>query len=249
MFKFIILAVCVILVILIIRKISLKRKIKKIIKNKPALPDTFTVTAHTGSIGTKDNTYQSIYVGAQNADIIEFDLKFSKNSAPVLAHTKVNSDSVPLKDAFALIAERKNLMANIDLKDKDERLVKVYALAKAYGIEKRVFFTGVEEEYVDVVRENCSGISYYLNVDVDKKERKNAEYINSLVEKVRDCGAIGINFNKRAVSKELISAFRENGLLVSVWTVNSEKEILKMLSLAPDNITTRKPDFVMEFVK
>lgn len=249
MIKFVILAVCVILVILIIRKLSFKRKLKKAKKNKPALPENFTVTAHAGSMGTKDNTYNSVYIGAQNADIIELDVKFAKDGTPVLAHTEVKNDSVLLKDAFALIAERKNLMANLDIKDKDERLIRILALARAYGIKDRIFFTGVEEEYVDTIKENCPGIAYYLNVNVDKKERKNAEYINSLVEKVRDCGAVGINMNKKGISKELIAAFRENGLLVSVWTVNSEKEILKMLSLAPDNITTRKPDFVMELVK
>ena len=47
---------------------------------------------------------------------------------PVLAHTKTNANSVPLSDAFALIAERSELRANLDMKEKDDPNVKTPAV-------------------------------------------------------------------------------------------------------------------------
>ena len=71
----------------------------------------------------------------------------------------------------------------------------------------------------------------------------------SLVEKVKNAGAIGINFKYTGATKELVEIFRENGLLVSIWTVNSKFRMKKILSFLPDNITTRKPDKLSSIVK
>ena len=71
----------------------------------------------------------------------------------------------------------------------------------------------------------------------------------SLVEKVKNAGAIGINFKYTGATKELVKVFHENGLLVSIWTVNSKWRMKKILSFAPDNITTRHPDKLSGIVK
>jgi glycerophosphoryl diester phosphodiesterase len=65
---------------------------------------------------------------------------------------------------------------------------------------------------------------------------------------VKDNGAIGINFNKDSATKELVDTFHNNGLLVSIWTVNEEKDMHKILYFAPDNITTRNPDVLKEIL-
>ena len=84
-----------------------------------------------------------------------------------------------------------------------------------------------------------------MNVDA----RKDDAYINSLVEKVKESGAVGINFNKKNASKKLVDAFHKNGLLVSVWTANKESDMRRLLAFAPDNITTRRPDIMAEIMK
>ena len=70
----------------------------------------------------------------------------------------------------------------------------------------------------------------------------------SLVEKVKNAGAMGINFNYKNASKELVEVFHENGLLVSIWTVDDEYNMYKILSFEPDNMTTRNPDKLSEIV-
>jgi glycerophosphoryl diester phosphodiesterase len=77
---------------------------------------------------------------------------------------------------------------------------------------------------------------------VKKDNKQTPEYLNELVRIVKNSGAVGINFNKDSATKELVDTFHENNLLVSIWTVNEEKDMFKILYFAPDNITTRNPD-------
>ena len=208
---------------------------------KLSLPDDFTVTAHTGCTETRENSLESIMAGAENgAHITEFDLNFTADGTPVLSHDAPVGGEVTLDEAFQCLAELKTVRANIDIKSTDA-LEKVYPLAEKYGVQDRIFFTGVKEEYVEKVKEKCPQIPYYLNVDVDKKQADDSEYIQSLVQKVKDAGAVGINFNYKALTSELVEIFHENGLSVSVWTVDKEIDMYKCLTCSPDNITTRNP--------
>ena len=126
---------------------------------------------------------------------------------------------------------------------------KVREYFKGYGIEDRIFYTGVNAEFVDAVKKDSPEVSYYLNVDVKKPKKQTPEYLEELVKEVKDSGAIGINFNKDNATKELVDTFHENDLLVSIWTVNKKSKMLKILFMAPDNITTRRPDKMQDILK
>ena len=223
-------------------------KLNEYKNTKLALPEGFTITAHTGCMDTAENSLESIKKGIENgANITEFDLYFTENGAPVLAHDEPKGGEVALNEAFAYLAELDGTRANVDIKTVDA-LEKVYPLAKENGVEDRILYTGVKEEFVESVRKDSPEIKYYLNVDVNKSKNTDKEYLQSLVEKVQDAGAIGINFNYKSASKELVEVFHENGLLVSIWTVDSEYNMYKILSFAPDNITTRHPDKLSEII-
>lgn len=210
-------------------------------QKKVVLPRGFTVTAHTGCENTEDNSLEAIRKGYESgADIVEFDLNFTSDGTPVLAHDEAESDSVTLDSAFALIAEKEGLYVNVDCK-KTDNLTEVSALAEKYGIKDRIFYTGIEEKDVDAVRTQTPDVTYWLNLEVDKSKNKDAAYLNSLCDKVIKCGAVGINMNHRSCSEELTKVFHERGLLVSIWTVNSEYDMVKTLGYGADNITTRKP--------
>lgn len=212
-------------------------------KSQPLmLPDGFTCTAHTGCVGTEDNSLESIEKAVEfGADIVEFDLNFTAEGIPVLSHDEPKGDEVTLDDAFKKVSEYKNLKVNVDIKS-CAALDKVAPLAEKYGILDRVFYTGVFEHYVESVKADSPEVEYYLNIDVEKISKHSPEYLASLVETVRENGAIGINMNKNNATKELVNFFHDNGLLVSVWTVNEENDMHKILYFAPDNITTRNPD-------
>ncbi len=213
------------------------------------LPVNFTYTAHTGCMGTEDNSLESIEAAIANgADIVEFDLNFTESGEPVLAHDTPKGGEVTLDEAFKKVSEYDDIMVNVDIKS-IAALQKVRPLAEKYGIADRIFFTGVTDEFLNAVRTDGNGVPYYLNVDAKSPSKHSEEYLLSLVDKVKRSGAIGINFNKDNASAELVNVFHSNGLSVSIWTVDSEYDMYRILSFAPDNITTRKPDKLKEVIK
>ncbi len=208
------------------------------------LPKSFTVTAHTGCEGTDDNSLESIRAGAAaGADIVEIDLHFLPDGTPVLKHDEPKAseaESLPtLESAFELLSTL-DVKMNVDVKS-IANIPAVADLAKKYGVTDKIFFTGVEEKDVSAIKSGAPDIPYYLNVSVDKKKNTDPVYLDSLVNKVKSCGAIGINMNFKGCSKELIESFRTEGLPVSLWTAKTEAQMYRCLALEPDNITTRKP--------
>lgn len=201
----------------------------------------FTYTAHTGCMGTKENSLESIDVGVQyGAQIVEVDVQYY-NGTPVLSHNEPKGDEVTLEEGFLKIKEYDDLKVNVDIKSV-ENIGAVKEIAEKTNVMDRIFFTGINDEFVSAVKEKCPDIEYYLNVSVLPLRKQTDEYLNSLVEKVKNSGAIGINFNKKSATKKLVDVFHNNGLLVSIWTVNGYFKIRKILSYGPDNITTRRPD-------
>lgn len=217
-------------------------------ENRARLPHRFTITAHTGCMGTKDNSIEAMRAGITNgADIVEFDVHFTEDGTPVLAHDEPKGDELELAAAFEFLAHNKSIRANVDMKSTDN-MDAVQKLADKYGVTKQIFFTGIELEDVDAVKNGCPRISYYLNVDVDKDKNTDEEYVNSLVETVKKAGAIGINFNYKNASSVIANHFRANNLFVSIWTVDSEYDMHKVLTMSVDNITTRNPDKLAEII-
>lgn len=236
-FKIVIFIIIAVLIIIAAYGVIKMNEFKNAVINLPA---NFTYTAHTGCVGTKENSLESIEKGYENgADIVEFDLNFDKSGNPVLCHDEPEGGEVTLDEAFSKVSEYENLKVNVDAKS-DLYLEKVKPLAEKYGISDRIFFTGIKDEFVENARK--AGVDYYLNVDVENPSKHSEEYLLSLVKKVKEAGAVGINFNKNNASSELVEAFHENGLLVSIWTVDSKTEMYEILLLSPDNITTRNPD-------
>lgn len=224
------------------------RKFLEYKADRTPLPSGFTYTAHTGCVDTADNSLQSIEKGAEyGAEIVEFDLNFTRDNVPVLSHDEPKGDEVTLEEAFKKLSEYEMLRANVDVKN-TANLGEVQTLAEKYGILDRIFYTGIELEDVETVKRDSPKVRYFLNVGIDEKKSEDAEYIATLVKTVSDCGAIGINFNKDCATEEIVTAFHEKGLLVSIWTADKEYDIYRVLSFAPDNITTRRPDRMKEIL-
>lgn len=212
------------------------------------LSSEFTCTAHTGCMDTEENSIEAIEAGKKNgAQIVEFDLNFNQSNEPVLSHDSPIGGEVTLDEAFKKVSEYDNIKVNVDLKS-CASLDKIKMIAQKYGIPDRIFFTGVNDEFLESVQKADLGIPYYLNVNVNSRKKNNSEYMTSLVQKVKNSGAVGINLNKDNVSAMLVETFHDNGLLVSVWTVDKKREMQKVVSYLPDNITTRNPKLLNEII-
>lgn len=218
-------------------------------KNNPvSLPQNFTVTAHTGCGNTEDNSLESIQYGIdKGVDIVEFDLRFD-GKIPVLAHDEKHiKDAVTFDAAMELVSTSNTLRVNIDIKD-DSHLEEINSIIEKYLLFDRVFFTGVGFERVHLVKEKCPLIPFMINHSLTRKQSRDKSYLNLLADTIKESGAFGININYKELTKEVVETFQDNNLLVSVWTVNSNYDLLKVLSLAPDNITTRRPDRLLSII-
>lgn len=208
------------------------------------LPRGFTVTAHSGSMDLPDNSIEAMEAGVRaGAQIVEFDLQYNAAGEPVLSHDAPAGKCVTLSDAFAFLAAHPDVRANVDVKD-TSHLECVEPLAKEAGVLDRIFFTGLFEQDIPVAREKCPSVPYYLNTSISRFAN-----IRKLAAKVRELGALGVNINKRNLSPRLTRIFHNEGLLVSVWTVNKEREAQYALMLRPDNVTTRRPDMVWSLLE
>lgn len=214
-----------------------------------SLPEGFRYTAHTGCSGTEDNSLESIEIGIKNgAGIVEFDLNFDKDGNPVLAHDEPKGNEITLEEAFKKLSEYPEIKANVDVKT-TTNLKAVQELAEKHGVLDQIFYTGIKEEFVEAAKTQSPKISYYLNIgDILSPKKHTREYILTLTEKVKASGAVGINFKYTGASEMLVDIFHEEGLLVSIWTVNSEKDLYRILSYAPDNITTKKPEVLQKIL-
>lgn len=240
----------VIIAVAVFVLLSVKRKNKtEFYKNKPLrLPEGFTLTAHTGCMGTKNNSLEAIEKGVEcGADTVEFDLYFTADGTPVLSHDKPRGGEVTLDEAFKKVSEYEKLTVNVDVKT-CAYLEKVVPLAQKHGILDRIFYTGVFASWVNDVRTKSPQVKYLLNTDVKSENKHTKEYLQSLVDLVKSNGAIGINMNKNNASKKLVDYFHANNLLVSVWTVSEEKDMHRILYFAPDNITTRNPELLNKII-
>lgn len=206
----------------------------------------YTVTAHTGSEGTRANSLKSIITAAANgADVVEFDLLYAKDGTPVMRHSRpVPANAARVEKGFEIIAKT-NLRVNIDVKD-PAHIAETLELAEKYGIRERCFFTGVGEDWVETVKQQCGGNKYYLNYFINVLKKTDAAYLKEIALKVKNSGAIGLNTEYHCISKELLKALHDEGLELSVWTVNNIDSYREMVKLGVDNITTCHPSFEQE---
>lgn len=214
------------------------------------LPDGFTVTCHAGSFHTRANSVYSVRAAVEwGADIVEFDVSFRPDGTPVIIHNSnpESNQGTLLEKALDEVAKSDTCRINLDIKS-TANLSAVDELVKLKGLEKRVFYTGVFEDWVEAVRSN-SAIPYYINYNPSKKESSDINFVNKIVSKALELGAVGINSNFTGVTQLLVDTARKNGLLVSLWTANNIPDMLSALALRPDNITTKRPNTLRNLIR
>ena len=207
---------------------------------QPPLHGVITVTAHSGCMKLPDNSVAAMEAGvAAGADIVEFDLNFRADGAPVLSLGDPGEEAcATLAEAFAFLAAHPDVKANVDVKS-TAFLEKVQPMAQEAGVLGQLFFTGLDANAIPVAARACPDIPYYLNARVTADEDPDA-----LAEKAAALGALGVNLYHGDASAELISAMHAKGLLVSVWTIEEKEDAVRAIRMGADNITTYDPVLV-----
>lgn len=211
----------------------------------PELMYGFTVTHHAGALKQKPNTPEavsySIYHGAK---CIELDVSFRPDGTPVIIHnaepTQRQGESLDM--AFKIISGSRKCKINLDLKSV-KNLPAIDALVRDYNLRERVFYTGVDENWIPIVKEN-STIPFYLNHFITPEEANDKDIGKALVERVKALGAMGVNSKYENISAQLVKMMHRRDLYVSIWTVNSPSIARHLVECEVDNITSMQPDLL-----
>ena len=223
-----------------------KRLEAEALKSAYNLPDYFTVTAHSGCNGTEDNTIASLLEAINSgADILELDVNEDENGAALMTHDYEPGKTYPtFEEGLSFIKEHSDsVRVNVDLKTSHVSYAADEVIRKL-DMADRCFFTGVNEGDIQTVAATVS-IPYYINVHTSVFDMFNEEYWIKKASEIQSFGGIGINCSFKSISKKGVEIMRKNSLLVSVFTPSGNSELDYALTLRPDNITTRNPQYII----
>ena len=211
----------------------------------------FTITAHTGSFDTVDNSIASVEAAIANeVEILELDIRQRPNGTLVMAHDFVitNNDGIPLSEAFGLLKD-KDIKINLDIKE-TRVLNALHDMLVEYGLYDMAFLTGIESKDVAAVKaSSCADMDYYLNCQPSRIEIFSEEYQQKLLAQLAETGAVGVNCDYKYAGGKLCEMLHAGGYKLSVWTVNSESAMKRVLNFRPDNITTRQYELLESVIE
>ncbi len=208
------------------------------------------IIAHTGCMGTKMNSRESILAGIQEqADYIEVDVRFLGDRA-VLTHDRpeLGNEYLSLEEAVRLVRDAEPVRLALDLKEWD-RIGEVAALLEQYDMLGRSIYLGNFMEDMDVMMRWGKGVACFPNVYPEQAAGLDEDGRKSLAERVKRLGARAVGMNYRAVTPELIQALHEQGIMLSAWTVELETDMRRLMAWGADFITSDRPDLVRACMK
>lgn len=212
--------------------------------------DGFTVTAHAGSFDTAPNSLESVGAAIDNnAEIFEIDVRRRPDKTLIMAHeiALTNNDGVELKDAFELIAKT-DIILNLDIKE-TRVLDALHDMLVEYDLYNRVILTGIEIGDINAVKaSSCRDISYYLNYKPSRIRIFSEDYQQNLITTLEEAGAIGINCRFTYAGGQLAQLLHTKGYKLSVWTVDKSKDMKRILTIKPDNVTTKESEKLNEII-
>jgi glycerophosphoryl diester phosphodiesterase len=208
-----------------------------------------SVTAHAGCLGTPANSRESFLKAlAQPVDYLEADIRFTQSGEAYLSHDRLppsgQRNAMRLKELLALVARRPKVRLNLDMKEVTG-LAEMARQVKRAGMASRVVMTGLSGADLRVAREKGDGLPYLYNHTPGFLQRFTARGAAALARAVGESGARGLNTHHAFVTRKVARAMREAGLQLSVWTVDGERGMRRMLRLGAHNITTNRVDVLL----
>lgn len=218
------------------------------------------ITAHTGCEDTPENSLESIRAGvAAGADTIEVDVRAARDGTPILMHdptVMVHGRETPVQDlamdelsgvttldeALELICSE-HVMANLDVKD-DRCIDGVVDLVKHHDASGMVVITGCPPSRAALVRNAAPELPVLLNAELPDRSSGRDVYLDAVRAACLEAishGCRGINVSFEQCRPELVACTRQRYLPVSVWTVNSSRDMKRVMKMGVHSITTHRP--------
>lgn len=231
----------------------------KLNRNSP-----FLITAHSGAENTIPNSLAFIDTAAESdADGVELDLRISRDERLLFSHDpecdSLGGNRLPVsRTDFATLRKEggiegaellmnralgHGLYLNIDLKD-GNALPVLRSYLKRRGALGRTLITGLHFRDVADLKREREGLNILLGLDYEFEGLSDRE-IGRLLKRgaafAAGNGCLGLNLEQRFLSRAHIDELGDERPLISLWTVNNDRELAESLSLRPDMITTNIP--------
>lgn len=204
------------------------------------------LTAHSGSDGTKDNSFEFVDTFMAGAcDAIEVDVRKNKKDVLYLSHDWIpdSDEAVKLEEVFQRI-QHTSIKVNCDLKEENlEKLV--FQLAKEYNVEHQIILSGT----VSLEKLSKKEIKYHLFYNLeqffpglygDSPPTIGQEEIASLIAFCKRNEITVINVHYRFCQPTIIKELLLKGIRISAWTVNDIDTINELYEQGVYNITTKQ---------
>lgn len=207
-----------------------------------ALPEGFTVTAHSGAYDTPDNSVEYIQAALDhNAQILEFDVRQRPNGVLAMKHDDLIDDQDGVEiDSILKMINPSSTRVNLDIKD-IRTIPELRRLILENEMLDQVFLTGIERAESKIVKAQFPEITYFLNCSPEIGRIDDPAYQKEIISLLEETGAMGINCNFKYANKVLADLLHANGYKLSLWTVSKEEDMKLVLPYHPDNITSRQP--------
>ena len=215
------------------------------------------ITAHSGCENTPDNTLESVRAGiALGADFVEVDVRLDPDGVPRLTHDMpAGYAGLPLLEDALRLAAAGGVGVNCDLKE-SAALDAALALGEGCGLSPaRLAFSGdvpVERllKEPDIARRatillNSEVACAYMAGTEELTRAEQSLFLaarpDELAQLLHDTGARALNAPYQAFPGMLLRGLRACGVALSLWTVNDEAALSRLLREDLMNITTRTP--------
>lgn len=207
------------------------------------------ITAHTGCEKTPPNSIEHIHAALlSGAEIIEVDIHKDGDLLYLSHDEDPNPGSRPaLEECFKIVSPQNGIKVNCDVKRFG--LVKpVVELALKYGMTDRIHFTGqVGPEDQQYLKDSNVLSGWWNSIFPSARDYENIKYAMDFLNQYNRDKVICVHY--KMLNDEILALAKDNGYLYTVWTVDEDEDIVKMLKLGLVNITTNRPVRALELRK
>jgi glycerophosphoryl diester phosphodiesterase len=166
-------------------------------------------------------------------------------------HHSYKGTKMPTLDEFLSLLEKATFkILNIEIKspkDKNYRIVgKVLESVKEHGLYDKLLVSSFDPEVLVDVKEEDESCKTGFLYSPDKLLA--LKMWNKAVDFAKSIGADALHPHQVYVSKEYVEEAHENNIMVNPWTVNKQKDIIKMVEYGVDGIITDVPNIAKKVI-